>query len=277
MEIELDLSKTPEQNAEKYFEKAKKARSKIDGIESTIAEQKRKLSRLEEEEKKRIRREEERKEREEKKKRKAEWYEKFRWFYSSEGFLVIGGRDATSNEIVVKKNTDSDDIVFHTDMAGSPFFVVKRHSLKSEEGGEISIGDNTLHEAADAVCTYSKAWKLGMATTEVFWVRPEQVTKTAQPGEFVPRGAFMIRGKTNYVRAKVNLAIGMLEDGRVMAGPLVAVRTHCSNYVELLQGNEKTSSVARQVRKLVGGEIDEIVRLIPAGGAKVRRHGRQAR
>ena len=28
-----------------------------------------------------------------------EWYEKFRWFYSSEGFLCIGGRDSTTNDI----------------------------------------------------------------------------------------------------------------------------------------------------------------------------------
>ena len=57
---------------------------------------------------------------------KREWYEKFRWFISSEGFLVIGGRDATSNEIVIKKHADKNDLVFHTDIKGSPFHLSKQ-------------------------------------------------------------------------------------------------------------------------------------------------------
>jgi len=55
------------------------------------------------------------------KKRKREWFEKFRWFYSSEGFLVVGGRDATTNEILIKKHTDKDDLVFHTDAINAIF------------------------------------------------------------------------------------------------------------------------------------------------------------
>ena len=42
----------------------------------------------------------------EKKNRKQEWYEKFHWFFSSEDFLCIGGKDATSNEIIIKKHTE---------------------------------------------------------------------------------------------------------------------------------------------------------------------------
>ena len=57
------------------------------------------------------------------------WYEKFRWFESSDGFLVIGGRDATSNEIVVKKHVEPNDVVFHADVQGAPFFVIKNFSL----------------------------------------------------------------------------------------------------------------------------------------------------
>ena len=34
---------------------------------------------------------------------KKEWYDKFLWFFSSEGFLCIAGRDAATNEVVVKK------------------------------------------------------------------------------------------------------------------------------------------------------------------------------
>lgn len=267
MQLELDLTKSIEQNAEVYFEKAKKARRKIEGTEKAIADSRKKLEKLDKEEEKRSVKEEEEKEKELKKKaRKQEWYEKFRWFFSSEGFLVIGGRDATSNEIVIKKHTDKEDIVFHTDMSGSPFFVVKTNSQPGKE-----ITEKTLHEVADATCMYSRAWKLGMSTTDVFWVKPDQVSKTAQPGEYLPRGAFMIRGKTNYLRPRMTLAIGILEDGRIMGGPLTAVKARCRKYVELTQGREKTSALAKNIRAKIGGDLDDIIKVIPAGGARLKK------
>lgn len=31
------------------------------------------------------------------------WFEKFNWFISSEGYLVLSGRDAQQNEILIKR------------------------------------------------------------------------------------------------------------------------------------------------------------------------------
>jgi len=39
------------------------------------------------------------------------WFEKFHWFISTENFLVIAGRDAQQNEMIVKKYLD-----VHTDI-----------------------------------------------------------------------------------------------------------------------------------------------------------------
>jgi predicted ribosome quality control (RQC) complex YloA/Tae2 family protein len=35
--------------------------------------------------------------------RKAAWFERFHWFISSENYLVISGRDAQQNELIVKR------------------------------------------------------------------------------------------------------------------------------------------------------------------------------
>src|SRR3989338_3050496 len=102
--LTLDLTKGIEENAAVYFEKAKKIKKKIEGAEAALNENLKKLRQLEE---KRDKFALEQSKKEKLKERKPEWYEKFRWFVSSEGFLVIGGRDATSNEIVIKKHTDS--------------------------------------------------------------------------------------------------------------------------------------------------------------------------
>ncbi|MFC1728030.1 NFACT RNA binding domain-containing protein [Nanoarchaeota archaeon] len=257
MRILLDIKKNIEQNASVYFEKAKKAKGKIEGIKKTIARYKTQLEKVKQE---KVKIEETQKE--EKIKRKPEWFEKFRWFISSEGFLVIGGRDATSNELVIKKHTEKNDLVFHTDMAGSPFFVVKIKDKKPTE--------KTIKEVADATVTYAKAWKLGMQTTPVFWVKPDQVSKEANPGEYLTKGAFMIRGKTNYVDNNTNISVGITKKGAVMGGPLEAVKKNCEKFVILEQGKEKTAAVAKKIKAKIGGDLDEIIRAIPAGGCKIK-------
>ena len=180
MQLTLNYTKSLEQNASLYFEKAKKFKKKAHGTEEALKRLQQKLSELQKQSMQKIAEQE----KAEKKQIKHEWYEKFRWFHSSEGFLVIGGRDATSNEMVIKKHTEKNDIVFHTDMAGSPFFVIKTEGR--------TPGQVTLQEVANATSIYSRAWKLGLATVDVFHVKPEQVSKETKPGEYMPKGAFIL-------------------------------------------------------------------------------------
>lgn len=256
--IELDIKKSVEKNAEVYFEKSKKYKKKIQGALDSLKKSKDKLAELEKKQALDIEKEANK---EKKVERKKQWYEKFRWFITSDGFLVIGGRDATSNEIVIKKHTDPTDLVFHTDMSGSPFFILKTEGKKPS--------DIAMREIADATCTFSKAFKLGMSTQSVFYVVPEQVSKTPNPGEYLTKGAFVIRGKTNYLDNKINLAIGLTKDGALMAGPLESVSAHCEKYLRLGQGDDKIGKIAKEIQHKLGGEIDDIIRVLPTGNLKI--------
>jgi len=254
MEIEIYLDKTVEQNAEFYFEKAKKAKKKLGGALKALEETRKKLEKLESEKEKELEKIE--KKSVEKKERKKEWYEKFHWFISSEGFLCIGGRDATSNEIVIKKHTEEKDLVLHTDMAGSPFFVIKDGQKASER---------TVKEAAQATASYSKAWKLGLSVLDVFYVKPEQVSKKAKSGEFMPKGAFMVYGKTQYLRPNLEMAIGIRGE-QIIGGPVSAIKKNAEKFVVVVPGKLKKSDVAKKIRKKIGGDLDEIERFLPSGG-----------
>ncbi len=255
--LTIDITKSIEENASLYYEKAKKMKKKAEGAKKALEENLRKVKKLEKEKKIIEEKEVKKPSRTEKK-----WYEKFHWFISSEGFLVIGGRDSTSNEIVIKKHTDKNDLVFHTDITGSPFFVVKSNGKE--------IGEDTKKQTADATISYSKAWKLGLTTTPVFYVKPEQVSKKAKPGEYLKKGAFMIYGKTNYIENKINLAVG-IKDDVIMAGPVEAIKKNCEKFVEIKQGREKTSSVAKIIKHKIGGNLDDIIRALPAGGCEVKK------
>lgn len=252
MNIDLDITKSVEANASQYYDYAKKLKKKLAGASLSLAKSAEQLQKLNAQKEAVIL--------EQAKQKKApvqkEWYEKFRWFFSSEGFLVIGGRDATSNEIVIKKHAEKGDLVFHTDMIGSPFFVIKSDGKKP--------GSPTIQEAADATITFSRAFKLGRGSTPTFMARPDQLSKTAKSGEYVPKGGFITEGNLEYVDAKISLAVGNYHD-HVMAGPVDAVKKHCSSYVHLKLGQEKPGRVAKQIHHKIGCTVDDISRALPTG------------
>lgn len=250
MEIEISYEKSLEENASTYFDKAKKLKKKLEGAREAVVEWENKLEKLQKEKGKQDKVKEQAKVKTPKK-----WFHKFRWFYTSSGHLVVGGRDATTNEIVVKKHTEPNDLVFHTDMAGSPFFVLKTENKDIDEA--------TLEEVGDATCTFSRAWKLNLGAQEVFYVKPEQLEKGS-----LPKGAFLVTGKTPYVKNQVNLSIGMSKDG-IMAGPEEAISKHCEKFVILVQGNEKASTTAKLIQKHIGGDLDEIIRVMPSGSFRI--------
>lgn len=259
MEIEIDLNKSVEENAGTYFNLAKKAKKKRQGAQKAWEESSRQLEQLRKQESKFYQEEEKKHQKVE---RKREWYEKFHWFVSSEGFLCIGGKDATSNEIVIKKHTEKEDLVLHTDMAGSPFFVIKNGQ---------QAGEKTIKEAAQAVAVYSRAWKLGQVAADVFYVKPEQVSKEAKAGEALKKGSFMIYGKTNYLHPPLEYAIGLAES-MIIGGPPAAVESKTKNYVIVVTGKEKKSSLAKKIKaKLKGGDLDEIIKFLPAGGGEIKK------
>ncbi len=257
MQIEFDLTKSVDENAGTYFNLAKKARKKLEGAQKALRDSQHKLKTLKQQEST-FWEEEEKKEA--KRQRKQEWYEKFHWFISSEDFLCIGGKDATSNEIIVKKHMEKDDLVLHTDMAGSPFFIIKNGQAATE---------TTIQEAAQAVAAYSRAWKLGHTTADVFYVKPEQVTKEAQAGENLPKGAFMVYGKTQYFHPKAQYTIGLLNE-EIIGGPLNAIKTKTKNYIVVIPGRNKKSALAKKIKaKLKGGDLNDIIKFLPAGGADI--------
>jgi len=249
MKVGIDIRKSVEENAADYFERAKKDKKKIAGANKIISSFSEKINSFaEKQEAPAIKM----------KAAKQEWYEKFRWFISSDDYLVIGGRDATTNEIVIKKHTEKDDIVFHTEMPGSPFIIIKKQGRVGE------LPANTLEEAAVFTAVFSSGWKRGLSTTQVFMVRPEQVSKESQPGEYIAKGAFMIYGEKKFYNPTMSHAIGIYND-RVIGGPLSAVKKHCKDYVEIVQGDAKLSDVAKAVQKKIGGNLDAILRVLPAG------------
>lgn len=133
--------------------------------------------------------------------RKPSWYEKFHWFISTERYLVIAGRDAQQNEALVKRYLRPGDAFVHADVHGAAAVIVKNRSPKDP------VPDMTLAQAGSQAVCRSIAWE-NRVVTSAWWVAAHQVSKTAPTGEYLPTGAFVIRGKKNFLPS-VQLVLGL--------------------------------------------------------------------
>ncbi|XRO76988.1 ribosome rescue protein RqcH [Methanocaldococcus sp. 10A] len=264
--VSLDIRKNAFENAESYYEKAKKLRGKIEGIENAIGLTKKKIEELKK------KGEEELKEKEEiqmkkKVRKERKWYEKFKWTVIN-GFLVIAGKDAITNEIIIKKYTDKDDIVFHADIQGAPFTVIKTNGREVDE--------ETLEEVAKFSVSHSRAWKLGYGAIDTYWVKPEQISKTAESGEYLKRGAFVIRGERHYYRnTPLELGIGIIEyDGslKITTAPPKSLQKSFIKWVLLKPGNKEKGKVVKELKEIFkdyGVDDEDILRVLPPGGCEI--------
>ena len=138
--------------------------------------------------------------------RRVLWFEKFNWCLTREGVLVLCGRDAHQNEILVKRylRKSHGDVYVHADMHGAPSCIVRN----PRKGTEIS--PESLREAGVLTICRSSAWT-SKVITSAWWVYADQVSKTAPTGEYLPTGSFMIRGKKNFLPpCRLELSFGYI-------------------------------------------------------------------
>jgi predicted ribosome quality control (RQC) complex YloA/Tae2 family protein len=215
-----------------------------------------------------------------------EWYERYRWFITTDGLLVIGGRDASSNSALIRKHLTEHDIVFHAEVHGSPFFIIKNAAaFAADQEGTIN---SSLHEVAQATISFSRAWKDGLSSADAYWVMAEQVKKGAPTGQFLPKGSFVIEGKRNYIKGvELRLAIGIMQLNNretLLCGPEEAVKKRSIFYTVLLQGGMDPMNAAKKVKSefvKIAGEntkiaesikhvsLDEFVRALPTGQSRL--------
>mgnify|MGYP001181355893 CR=1 FL=1 len=139
-----------------------------------------------------------------------QWYQKYHWWYTKNNFLVVGGRNATDNEKLVKTYLGDNDLYFHSEDPGSGSFIL------FTENNTPDFSD--IDETAEGVLALSTYWGLS-SSGDVFYVKGSQVTKTAPSGEYVGKGSFMTYGKKEII--KINgITLGYcIYDNKLMLAP----------------------------------------------------------
>ncbi len=254
-DVELDITKTVDENAAELYEKAKKMKSKREKAKKIMEKTKEKIIVAEKPLIPKI----------PEKRTRKKWYEKYRYFWTSDDFLVVAGKDAETNEQLIKRNTQPEDIVLHADIQGAPFTVVKaKNDPRSKQARKIT--PVAVREAAEFAAAYSKAWQIGLGNIDVYWIRPEQVKKV--PG--LPKGSFQIQGDRNYLKkTQLRLAVGVAPEKKLlMIAPVQAVNEKCKYFLTLKPGDEPATELAKKVKdalifKAISEAEKETIKKIP--------------
>ena len=243
MKIVLDTTASLEENAQRYFESSKKAKRKASGAYQAVERMSTEGIAAREDPTKRT-------------ERVRRWFMEYRWHVTDSGVLCVGGRSAETNERLIKKYTNAKDRIFHTDVQGSPFYVARTRGRELSESERVGI--------ANACASFSRAWKYGLASIDVFEVGPEQVTKRARAGEYVPTGSFMVYGERAYHHGALELyaTLVIIDDTEHL---MVSGEQLAESFARITPGEIAPSHAARTLAERTRVPIPEIERSLPPG------------
>lgn len=256
--VTLDYSVSIDENANRLYSAAKSIREKAAGAREALESTRRALAQQEARGAQRAMAA-----RESPRPTKRFWFESYKWFFTSGGHLVLGGRDAKTNDQVVKKHLGDRDRYAHADLHGAPSIVIKDGASASER---------ELREACQFALCHSKAWNAGAAEGTAYWVLPEQVSKRPEAGEFMARGAFIVRGKRNYehhLPLEMVVAEVQVEGSRkITCAPRESVVSGRS--VVIVPGGMPRGKASAALARAFGVPEEEISRVLPPGDLEIR-------
>jgi len=278
----LRLDDTVHQNAQYFFETARKQKAKTKGAVEALEETNVYLKRAR---KKEVKAKESGRLNKLKRSKRL-WFENHRWSMTTGGHLLVGGKDAKGNDAIVKKHLSGADMYLHADIHGAPScslrasqgFVIDENRPATipddiptfrlvDKLGDERINDDKLAEAATLALCWSRAWASGGGHGTVYAVKPAQVSKTAQTGEYVGKGAFIVRGRRQWFKdLDVCIGIGIVAINGVpllMGGMPDVIKKLCSRYSILSPGITKKDRLANRIYKNTGISTDEILAVLP--------------
>jgi predicted ribosome quality control (RQC) complex YloA/Tae2 family protein len=245
VKIEIDIDLTAQQNAQLYYEKAKKIRKKIEGSKKAIEKIKKEIEEIEKEEKK----EKKIKIIEEKK-----WYERFRFFFTSNNFLALCGKNAEQNQILFSKHFKEEDLFFHADIFGGGVLILKN--------GKNAKQEDKLEAAQFAAC-YSNAWEEGYSSIDVYSLPFSQVKPSTKKGEF------LLFGEREWYR-DVELCLRIIEANKKIISLPDKTKIKAKKEVRIKPGSLERNKAIEEIAKFFNVEKEKVEVLLPNGKFEIK-------
>ena len=203
-------------------------------------------------------------------------YQKYKWFFTSSGLLVIGGKNALQNDELMFRIKDNkeDFIIMHTSEPGSPFCVLYSPASK--------VKKLDMEEASVFTGCFSRAWKLGKSSAKVDIFNSSQIHKNKDMNS----GTWGVYGEVQ--RVNIPLSLVFMRQKDILRA--VPEKTFERIYKSKINKSKKERSNNISIVKIMPGDIDkshmfakleleldiplseeEVLSAIPAGKFKISR------
>lgn len=191
-----------------------------------------------------------------------ESYRKYKWFFTSSGKLIIGGKNAIQNDELLRKikDTKKEHLVMHTREPGSPFSVVISDIDK--------VSEKDIEECAIFTGCFSRAWKMGKKKTEVDVFKLSQLRKARG----MKTGTWRVHG--NIKRKDIKLELVLVKQKDILrAVPEKSVKKK-DVLAKIAPGKiDKKEAVVGIALDINGRKVsnNELLAALPAGGVRIVR------
>ncbi len=185
-------------------------------------------------------------------------YRNYRWFFTSNKVLVVGGKSDEQNELVLKNFLKPQYIIMHTSAPGSPFMIIQSDKPTKKD----------LNETAIFTGCFSKQWKNGNKKIDIDIFKGEQIYKTRE----MKTGTFGI--KRDKKTTKVNLKLFLvIQKGKFRAVPANGKE---KKLAEIKPGKLTKKQASEKLAKIIRDKFhlpvskDEIMQAIPSDKLSVK-------
>ena len=185
-------------------------------------------------------------------------YKNYRWFFTSNDVLVVGGKSDEQNEAAIENFSKPEYTIMHTSLPGSSFMIIQTDKPTKKD----------LEESAIFCAAFSQQWKAGKKVIEIDMFKGSQVTK----GRFMKKGTFGVKGEKKTMKVKPSLVL-VIQKGRLRAVPYGKKE---KKLAELKQGKMNKEEAAMKIMKIIRDkfhlpvEKEEILQAIPSDKLMVK-------
>ncbi len=187
-------------------------------------------------------------------------YKKYKWFFTKSGKLVVGGKNAESNDSLLRelKKTKEDYVVMHTKSPGSPFCAIISNIKE--------VNKSDIEECAIFTGCFSKAWKQNLEKTSVDIFNLSQLNKSS----IMKSGTWSVTGKIQTQIVKLELVL-IMQEKFIRAVPKITANKKeiivyvCSGKID------KAEAVKNNMFNELNTE--QLLSALPAGGVSFKKNG----
>ena len=189
-------------------------------------------------------------------------YQKFKWFYTSTGKLVLGGKNALQNETLLRrlKKEKEERMIMHTQSPGSPFSVILSDIklIKSED----------IKECAIFTAAFSKAWKQRKKIENVDIFKLSKLFKAKQ----MQLGTWGVKEKIKTIEVQLSLVLTIQKD-KLRAVPESSVKLEKQILLKIFPGKIDKQEMLGKLQVLLPSSFnkEEILSALPSGGLSIKK------